>query len=78
MFETNRYDKLQAKAKKLRNKIERRTVVTDAEIKELRTKINEITYKKNVYCENILRKLKDVNSLILNEQNRILGDKTEE
>lgn len=78
MFETNRYDKLQAKAKKLRNKIERKTVKTEAKIKELRTEINEISYKKNVYCENVLRKLKDINSLIANEQNRILNDKTEE
>ena len=82
MFEINRYDRLQAKAKKLRNKTDKKTVKAnkkvndlEAKIKQIRTNILNINYKKNVYIENIGRKLTDVNSLILNEQNRIIADK---
>ena len=82
MFEINRYDRLQAQAKKQRNKIDARRVKDDKlktkkenKIKRLRTEILEIGYKNTVYCENINRKLTDINSLILNEQNRIIADK---
>ncbi len=73
----NRYDNLMAKAKKCRNKIERKTTKADVLTNKLRTKINEIKYKKNVYCENVNRKLKDYNSLISNERDRIERDKLE-
>ena len=82
MFEINRYDRLQAKAKKLRNKTDNKTIkankatnTRENKIKKLRGQILEINYKKNVYIENVNRKLKDVNSLIANEQNRIIEDK---
>lgn len=81
MFNTNRYDNLQAKAKKLRLKIEKRTQKAtiqnkkiEEKITDLRTKSREVSYKKNVYCETINNKLKDVNSLIRNEQERISND----
>ena len=81
MFNTNRYDNLQAKAKKLRLKIEKRTQKAtiqnkkiEEKITDLRTKSREVSYKKNVYCETINNKLKDVNSLIRNEQERISSD----
>ena len=73
MFEINRYDRLQAKAKKLRNKTDNKTIkankatnTRENKIKKLRGQILEINYKKNVYIENVNRKLKDVNSLIAN------------
>ena len=81
MFNTNRYDNLQAKAKKLRLKIEKRNQKAilqnkkiDDMISNLRTKSREVSYKKNVYCTKINLKLKDINSLIKNEQERISND----
>ena len=81
MFNTNRYDNLQAKAKKLRLKIEKKnqkaalqTKKIEETIDNLRTKSREVSYKKNVYCQLINNKLKDVTSLIRNEQERISSD----
>ena len=85
MFNTNRYDNLQAKAKKLRLKIEKKTQKAslqtkkiDEKIANLRTKSREVSYKKTVYCETINHKLKDVTSLIRNEQERISSDMVSE
>ena len=71
----NRYDKLMEKAKKLRNKIERRTTKDNARVEKMQSKISQIKYKKTVYCQNINNKLKDTNSLISNERDRIEQDK---
>lgn len=75
MVIVNRYDKLMEKAKKLRNKIERRTTKDNARVEKLQSKIAQIKYKKTVYCQNINNKLKDTNSLISNERDRIEQDK---
>ena len=75
MVIVNRYDNLMEKAKKLRNKIERRTTKDNAKVEKLQTKISQIKYKKTVYCQNINNKLKDTNSLISNERDRIEQDK---
>jgi hypothetical protein len=75
MFETNRYDNLQAKAKRLRNKSEKRNARDTERIRALNAKISTIKYKKEVFNTNINNKLTDVESLITNEQNRILRDK---
>ena len=77
MVIVNRYDNLMEKAKKLRNKIERRTTRDNARVEKLQTKISQIKYKKTVYCQNINNKLKDTNSLISNERDRIEQDKIE-
>lgn len=74
MIVTNRYDNLMAKAKKLRNKIEKRNTTADASVKALNTKIAQIKYNRDVYCNNINNKLKDVTSLIENERVRIMKD----
>lgn len=71
----NRYDNLQAKAKRLRNKSEKRNARDMERIRELNAKISSIKYKKDVFNTNINNKLMDVESLIANEQNRILKDK---
>lgn len=71
----NRYDNLQAKAKRLRNKSEKRNARDTERIRELNAKISSIKYKKDVFNTNINNKLMDVESLIANEQNRILKDK---
>lgn len=78
MFEINRYDRLQAKAKKVRNKIDSRNTTDEAKIKRLQTEILNIKYKREVYITNKNNKLTDLNSLIANEQNRILKDKLQE
>ena len=78
MFEINRYDRLQAKAKKVRNKVDSRNTRDDARIKKLQTKILDIKYKREVYMTNKNNKLTDLTSLITNEQNRILKDKIQE
>lgn len=75
MVIVNRYDNLMEKAKKLRNKIERRTTKDNARVEKLQTKISQIKYKKTVYCQNINNKLKDTNSLLSNERDRIEQDK---
>ena len=75
MFETNRYDRLQAKAKKLRNKSEKRNARDSERIRELNARIATIKYKKEVFNTNNNNKLTDIESLITNEQNRILKDK---
>lgn len=74
-FTINRYDALQAKAKKLRTKSEKRNARDNEAIRELNAKISTIKYKKEVYNTEINNKLTDVMSLIANEQNRILKDK---
>ena len=71
----NRYDHLQAKAKRLRNKSEKRNARDTERIRALNAKISSIKYKKDVFNTNINNKLMDVESLIANEQNRILKDK---
>jgi hypothetical protein len=78
MFEINRYDRLQAKAKKVRNQVDGRNTRDDARIKKLQTKILNIKYKREVYMTNKNNKLTDLTSLITNEQNRILKDKIQE
>ena len=78
MFEINRYDRLQAKAKKVRNQVDGRNTRDDARIKKLQTKILDIKYKREVYMTNKNNKLTDLTSLITNEQNRILKDKIQE
>lgn len=75
MVIVNRYDNLMEKAKKLRNKIERRTTKDNARVEKMQSKIAQIKYKKTVYCQNINNKLKDTNSLISNERDRIEQDK---
>lgn len=75
MVIVNRYDNLMEKAKKLRNKIERRTTKDNARVEKLQSKIAQIKYKKTIYCQNINNKLKDTNSLISNERDRIEQDK---
>lgn len=75
MFNTNRYDNLQAKAKRLRNKSEKRNARDTERIRALNARISTIKYKKEVFNTNINNKLTDVESLIANEQNRILRDK---
>lgn len=74
----DRYDRLQAKAKKVRNDIDSRNTTDDTRIKKLQTKILDIKYKREVYITNKNNKLTDLNSLIANEQNRILKDKLQE
>lgn len=77
LFTTNRYDALQAKAKKLRTKAEKRNARDDEKVRELNTKIASIKYKRTVFNTEINNKLTDVTSLIVNEQNRILKDKAD-
>lgn len=71
----NRYDHLQAKAKRLRNRSEKRNARDTEKIRALNAKISTIKYNKEVFNTNINNKLTDVESLIANEQNRILKDK---
>ena len=78
MFNTDRYDRLQAKAKKVRNQIDSRNTRDNARINKRQTEILDIKYKREVYITNKNNKLTDLNSLIANEQNRILKDKIEE
>jgi len=78
MIVTNRYDNLMAQAKKYRNNIDNRTTKDDNKIKKLQSQILAIKYKREVYITKQNNKLTDVNSLISNEQNRILKDKVEE
>lgn len=78
MFETNRYDRLQAKAKKVRNQIDSRNTRDNARINKRQTEILDIKYKREVYITNKNNKLTDLNSLITNEQNRILKDTIKE
>ena len=75
---SDRYDRLQAQAKRVRNQIDSRNTTDDARIKKLQTEILNIKYKREVYITNKNNKLTDLNSLIANEQNRILKDKLEE
>lgn len=75
LFTKNRYDALQAKAKKLRTQVEKRNAKDNETIRALNAKINTIKYKKEVFNTKINNQLIDVNSLIANEQNRILNDK---
>jgi hypothetical protein len=75
---SDRYDRLQAQAKKVRNQIDSRNTTDDARIKKLQTEILNIKYKREVYIANKNNKLTDLNSLIANEQNRILKDKLQE
>ena len=78
MIVTNRYDNLMAQAKKYRNNIDNRTTKDDNKIKKLQSQILTIKYKREVYITKQTNRLTDVNSLIANEQNRILKDKVEE
>lgn len=78
MIVTNRYDNLMAQAKKYRNNIDNRTTKDDNKIKKLQSQILAIKYKREVYITKQTNRLTDVNSLIANEQNRILRDKVEE
>lgn len=71
----DRYDNLQAQAKKLRTKSENRKARDDEKIRKHQTIINKIKYKREVFNVNINNKLIDLESLIANEQNRILKDK---
>ena len=71
MITTNRYDLLVKKQKALRNKIEKITNSSDAKIKALRIKINDIIYKKTSDTDALSNKLTDVQSLIENEVRRI-------
>lgn len=77
LFTKNRYDALQAKAKKLRTQIEKRNAKDNETIRALNAKIETIKYKKTVFNTKINNQLIDVTSLILNEQNRILKDKVD-
>lgn len=74
MMTTNRYDKLMAKAKKLRNKIEAKNTKASNKVAKLRNQIAATNYKKDIYIGNISNSLKDINSLIDNERARILKD----
>lgn len=75
LFTKNRYDALQAKAKKLRTQVEKRNAKDNETIRALNAKIETIKYKKTVFNTKINNQLIDVTSLIANEQNRILKDK---
>lgn len=77
LFTKNRYDALQAKAKKLRTQVEKRNAKDNETIRALNAKINTIKYKKEVFNTKINNELTDVTSLIINEQNRILKDKVD-
>ncbi len=74
----DRYDRLQAQAKRVRNNIDGRNTRDDARIKKLQTEILNIKYKREVYITKQNNKLTDLTSLISNEQNRILRDKINE
>ena len=74
----DRYDRLQAQAKKVRNQIDSRNTRDNARINKRQTEILDIKYKREVYITNKNNKLTDLNSLIANEQNRILKDKLQE
>ena len=73
----DRYDNLQAKAKKLRTRSEKRKARDNEAIRKHQAIINKIKYEGNVYNTNINNKLIDLESLIANEQNRILKDKAD-
>lgn len=75
MIITNRYDNLMAQAKKYRNNIDKRTTRDNNAINKLQSQILAIKYKREVYITKQNQKLTDVNSLIANEQTRILKDK---
>lgn len=75
LFTKNRYDALQAKAKKLRTKAEKRNAKDNESVRALNTKIATIKYKREVFNTKINNELTDITSLIINEQNRILKDK---
>ena len=70
----NRYDMLMAKATKLRNKIYNKNTNANVRIERLKSQIKTIQNNKNVYCEKLNNQLTDVNSLIQNEQRRIIRD----
>ena len=74
----DRYDRLQAQAKKVRNQIDSRNTRDNARINKRQTEILDIKYKREVYIAKQNNKLIDLNSLIANEQNRILKDKLQE
>lgn len=74
----NRYDDLKAKQKKLKNKIYKRTVKDNFKIEKLKARIDKVKYGKNLYCNKINNQLKDVDSLIENETNRIFIDYKEQ
>ena len=73
----NRYDSLMAQATKIRNKIYNKTTATNVQVERLKTQIAKIQNDKRVYCEKLTNQLIDVNSLIANEQRRIMKDAQE-
>lgn len=74
MFVKNRYDNLMGKAKKLRNKIQYKSIKTAQKCEALQNKINKLNYEKQVYCRDKKNKLIDVETLITNERKRIIKD----
>ena len=70
----NSYDMLMAKATKLRDKGYNKNTRANVRVERLKAKIKTIQNNKNVYCEKITNQLIDVNSLIQNEQRRIMKD----
>lgn len=74
LFIKNRYDNLMGKAKKLRNKIEKKNTKTAQKTAALQTKINKLNYQKTVYCSDKKNQLIDVESLLTNERKRIIKD----
>ena len=71
MFTTNRYDKLMAKQKKIRSRIEKITNRANAKVTALQIKINHTRYESRVKCDDLNNKLKDAISLTENEVTRI-------
>ena len=70
----NRYDMLMAQATKLRNKSYKINTRAEARVEKLRSQINKIKNTSRVRCKELNERLIDVNSLIVNEQRRIMRD----
>lgn len=70
----NRYDELMAKATKIRNKIYSKNTEVNVRVEKLKAQINKLRNSRDVYCEKLNNQLIDVNSLIANEQRRIMKD----
>ena len=74
MFTTNKYDKLQAKLKKLRNKSANINEKANRKVGDLQAKISHIKYVKDVKCEALNNKVIDYEDLVQNEVERIYRD----
>lgn len=73
----DRYNKLKAREKKIRNKVEEINVKTNQLCDKLENKINKIKYNKEVKLTLLNRKLKDVADMKQNHVNFIYEDNKE-